>query len=61
MFEIHCHVCDSHQLVGARSIRSLHNTADGPLAYVESPCGHLLVRYFRDARRTSGTAAPTAA
>ena len=50
MYDIFCPHCDTQWLVGTRSIRSFHNTSEGPIAYVECPKGHLLVRYFRQAR-----------
>ena len=47
MYDIFCPHCDTQWLVGTPSIRSFHNTSEGPIAYVECPKGHLLVRYFR--------------
>ena len=57
MFELHCHACGQDHIVGPRSIRSFHNTADGPVAYVRCPRGHDLVRSFRDARGAAPVAA----
>ncbi len=53
MFTIHCHHCDRQYLLGSRSIGSLHNTSEGPIAYVTCPEGHRLVRYFRPADKRS--------
>lgn len=47
MFTIHCHICDEELLVGSRSIVSMHETSDGPIAYVRCPHGHLVVHEFR--------------
>lgn len=47
MFDIQCPTCDRRYLVGTRSIRSFHNTADGPVAHVRCPHGHDVVRAFR--------------
>jgi hypothetical protein len=58
MFDIHCHICDLRYLVGSSSINSLHNTSDGPVAYVECPKGHSLARYFHDARAEVISAEP---
>ena len=48
MFDIHCPTCRRRYLVGSRSIRSFHNTTEGPIARVDCPRGHRLVRRFRD-------------
>lgn len=50
MFDIHCHHCNQTYLIGTREITSMHNTSEGPMAYVTCPKGHHLVRYFRDKR-----------
>lgn len=55
MFELYCHVCDRDHLVGPRAILSLHNTTEGPVAYVRCPLGHHLVRSFRDGRHAPTT------
>ena len=47
MFDIHCHVCQQRYLVGTRSITSLHDTSNGPVAYVRCPAGHHVVHEFR--------------
>lgn len=60
MYDIHCPHCEARWLVSSRAIRSMHNTSDGPLAYVECPKGHLLMRYFRDARTESAPVAAVA-
>ena len=47
MFLLHCSGCDPdggrRHLVGTTSLLSLHNTADGPIAYVRCPNGHTVV------------------
>ncbi len=47
MFLLHCSGCaeaeGQRHLVGTDSIQSLHNTADGPIAYVRCPHGHTVV------------------
>jgi hypothetical protein len=51
MFHIKCKQCatnhpdgsPSGQLVGSGSILSLHNTSEGPIAYVKCPDGHTVV------------------
>jgi hypothetical protein len=48
MFDIHCQACQRRYLVGSRSIRSFHNTSEGPVAYVQCPHGHQLLRRFRN-------------
>ena len=55
MFDIHCDACGHRYLVGSRSITALDNTADGPVATVRCPRGHLLSHDFRTAR-TAATA-----
>ena len=53
MFLLHCSGCDDDEgqrhLVGTNSLLSLHNTSDGPIAYVRCPNGHVVViPYGRD-------------
>lgn len=47
MFLLHCFGCDRdagrRYLVGTASLLSLHNTSDGPIAYVRCPDGHISV------------------
>ena len=47
MFLLHCSGCDHDEgqrhLVGTNSLLSLHNTSDGPIAYVRCPNGHTVV------------------
>lgn len=46
MLTIHCHRCSTTHLVGTRSIVSMHQTSEGPVAYVRCPEGHLTVTEF---------------
>lgn len=48
MFNLHCHLCGSNQLVGSRSILSLHNTSRGVIAYARCPQGHTVVVDFSE-------------
>jgi hypothetical protein len=58
MFAITCH--DGQRfLVGTSSIVSLRNTADGPVAEVRCPSGHLVEHAFRTGR-TQAVAATAA-
>lgn len=47
MFLLHCSGCGHDEgqrhLVGTNSLLSLHNTSDGPIAYVRCPNGHTVV------------------
>ena len=43
MNSLYCHHCGTHHLIGASAIRSIHNTEDGPIAYVTCPVGHTVV------------------
>jgi hypothetical protein len=49
MFDIHCDACGHRYLVGTRSITAFENTADGPVATVRCPRGHVVVHAFRPA------------
>ena len=46
-FDAYCHHCDTRFLIQASAVRSVHNTSEGPIAYVTCPHGHHLVRRFR--------------
>jgi hypothetical protein len=46
MFDVHCQACHRRYLVGSSSITSFQNTPEGPVAEVQCPKGHHLVRYF---------------
>ena len=47
MFLLHCSGCGHDEggrhLVGTDLLLSLHNTSDGPIAYVRCPNGHTVV------------------
>lgn len=43
MLQIHCPDCARNYLVGVRSIRSIHNTSEGVIAYVRCPEGHTTI------------------
>ena len=51
MFDIYCPHCELRHLLSTTQIISTHRTADGPIAYVHCPQGHLLIKEFR-ANRT---------
>lgn len=46
MFDIHCDQCGHRYLVGSRSITTLQNTPDGPVATVRCPRGHHVTHAF---------------
>ena len=46
-FDVYCHHCETRYLLGMSSLRSMHNTSEGPIAYAVCPQGHHLVRHFR--------------
>ena len=52
MFTIDCPICGQELLVGPRRIEALHQTAEGPVAEVRCPRGHLVVHEFRHGRTT---------
>lgn len=47
MFSITCHRCGHRELTTTRSILSLHNTSEGPVAYVRCSKGHPTLTWFR--------------
>ncbi len=61
MFDINCHQCEATHLIGSCRIRSMHNTSEGPIAYVECPEGHfLVVRFGAEARYRATSDIPVA-
>lgn len=50
MFDLHCETCDRTYLMGARSLRSLENTAAGPVGDAVCPHGHQTRVEFRRRR-----------
>ena len=45
-FDAYCHHCDTRYLLTTSSLRSMHNTSEGPIAYAVCPHGHHLIRRF---------------
>lgn len=45
-FDAYCHHCDTRYLMTMSSLKSVHNTSEGPIAYAVCPQGHHLVRRF---------------
>ena len=53
MFAIHCHICGEDHLVSSRNIVSMHQTSNGPVAYVRCLKDHLVVHEFRQAHSSA--------
>lgn len=45
-FDIHCPTCNTHYLVGFRSLVGFANTEHGPVAEARCPNGHLVTHAF---------------
>ncbi len=48
MLIIHCHLCDSNQLIGYGKLISVNNTSEGPVAYARCNHGHLTMSHYRN-------------
>lgn len=60
MFTIHCHICDEEHLVSTHSIVAMHQTHNGPVAFVRCVRNHLVMYEFRNARSSGPHAADLA-
>ena len=47
MYDVYCEKCDQRILLFSNDILSMHNTSEGPVAYVRCHRDHLLMRSFR--------------